>query len=65
VYVDQILQGGSVVNAFLNDPQVKWNVRAITRDPTKDAAKALQEKGVEVLKGDIDDIESLHHAFEV
>lgn len=57
-------QGGSVVDAFLHDQETKWRVRGITRDPTKDAAKALQEKGVEVVKGDIDDIESLHSAFK-
>jgi uncharacterized protein YbjT (DUF2867 family) len=44
-------QGGSVVDTFLNDPKLKghWAVRGITRDATKDSAKKLQSRGVEVV----------------
>jgi uncharacterized protein YbjT (DUF2867 family) len=55
-------QGGSVIDAFLNDPNFK--IRATTRDPTSAAAQALREKGVEVVHGDIDDQVSLERAFE-
>jgi len=44
-------QGGSVVDAIFADPELKakWNVRAVTRDTTKDAAKKLAEQGAEVV----------------
>lgn len=44
-------QGGSVVNTFLNDPKLKgeWNVRAVTRDTTKESAKKLESHGAEVV----------------
>jgi uncharacterized protein YbjT (DUF2867 family) len=44
-------QGGSVVDVFLADPALsaKWQIRAITRDPTKESSKALAARGVEVV----------------
>jgi uncharacterized protein YbjT (DUF2867 family) len=44
-------QGGSVIKALLKDPKMMevWKIRAITRDVSKPAAKALEEKGVEVI----------------
>lgn len=44
-------QGGSVVKTLLKDPKMmeEWKIRAITRDVTKPAAKALVEQGVEVV----------------
>ena len=44
-------QGGSVVKTLLKDPKMmeEWKIRAITRDVSKPAAKALEEKGVEVV----------------
>lgn len=44
-------QGGSVVKTLLKDPKMmeEWNIRAITRDVSKPAAKSLEEKGVEVV----------------
>src|SRR5271155_2623836 len=44
-------QGGSVVKTLLKDPKMmeEWKIRAITRDVSKLAAKALEEKGVEVV----------------
>lgn len=45
-------QGGSVIKAILGDPAVKaqFEIRGVTRDPTKPAATALAEKGVNVIK---------------
>ena len=42
-------QGGSVIQTFLNDPKLtqQFKLRAITRDPSKPAAKALAAKGVD------------------
>jgi uncharacterized protein YbjT (DUF2867 family) len=56
-------QGGGLVQAILDDPNGGFAARAITRDPSKDKAKALAAKGAEVVKADIDDIESLKQAF--
>lgn len=59
-------QGGSVVEHVLNDPELSkiYHMRAVTRDPTKPAAKALQSKGVEVVKGDAGDPSSLPAALK-
>lgn len=56
-------QGGGLVHAILNDPNGGFAARAITRDPNKDKAKALAAKGAEVVKADLDDVESLKKAF--
>jgi len=54
-------QGGSVVNTFLDDPELakKYHIRAVSRDTNKAAAKALEKKGAEVVQGDVDDASSL------
>lgn len=59
-------QGGSVVDYVVNDPELskQYKVRGVTREPSKPAAQALQQKGVEVVKGDIDDPESLKRAVQ-
>jgi len=59
-------QGGSVVNCVINDPELskQYKVRGVTRDPSKPAAEALQQKGVEVVKGDADDKESLKQVMQ-
>jgi len=58
-------QGGSVVNALLEDGG--WQVRALTRDPSSEASKALAAKGVELVKGDLsnkqDVLEALKGAY--
>ncbi|KAI0063072.1 NAD(P)-binding protein [Artomyces pyxidatus] len=56
------IQGGSVVDAFLKDPV--YRVRAVVRDPLSSSAKALSAKGVEVVQGDLLDVESLKRAFD-
>jgi uncharacterized protein YbjT (DUF2867 family) len=58
-------QGGSVVSYVLNDPHLsqQFKIRGVTRDPSKPAAQALKEKGVEVVKGDLEDKESLKQAL--
>ena len=49
--------------AILNDRSGGFTCRAITRDPTKDKAKALAAKGAEVVRADLDDRASLEKAF--
>ena len=56
-------QGGGLARAILADPNGGFACRAITRDPGKDAAKALARAGAEVVKADIDDVESVTRAF--
>jgi len=56
-------QGGGLVQAILSDPNGGFAARAITRDPSKDKAKALAAQGAEVVTADIDDVESLKKAF--
>jgi len=57
-------QGGGLAGAILADPDGGFDVRAITRDPSSDNAKALADRGVEVVKADIDDEASVEAAFE-
>lgn len=56
-------QGGGLVRAILDDPDRQFAVRAITRDPNSDNARALAQAGAEVVTADIDDVESLKGAF--
>ncbi|WWD18262.1 hypothetical protein CI109_102712 [Kwoniella shandongensis] len=59
-------QGGSVITSILNDPKAKaqFSIRAITRDTSKPAAKALEEKGVETVSADLGDKDSLVKALQ-
>ncbi len=56
-------QGGGLARAILSDPSSEFAVRAITRDPGSDKAKALAALGAEIVKADVDDVESLKSAF--
>ncbi|KAK5052510.1 hypothetical protein LTR84_002374 [Exophiala bonariae] len=55
-------QGGSVARLLLQSPS-DFTVRALTRNPNSEAAKALKEAGAEVVKGDLTDRNSLGAAF--
>lgn len=55
-------QGGSVVQAVLKDLP-SYKIRAITRDPSKEASKKLEALGCEVVKADTSDGKSLESAF--
>ena len=57
-------QGGGLIRAILEDPSKEFAVRAITRKPDSDKARALAKQGVEVVAGDLDDLNSLRRAFE-
>ena len=54
-------QGGAVARHLLSKG---WNVRALTRDAGKPAAKALAEAGAELVIADNDDRASLDAAFQ-
>lgn len=55
-------QGGAVVRAFLKRAP-EFALRAVTRNPSSDASKALTALGVEVVEGDFDKAETLTPAF--
>jgi uncharacterized protein YbjT (DUF2867 family) len=57
-------QGGGLVRAILDDPDGEFSVRAVTRDPSSDKAKALADLGAEVVAADVDDVESLKQVFD-
>lgn len=57
------MQGGGLCRAALSDPKSPWTIRALTRDPTKEKAIALQKAGAEVVACDIDDPASLDKAL--
>lgn len=57
-------QGGGLANAILSDKNSEFAVRAVTRDPDSDKARALAAKGAEIVKADIDDPESLRKSLE-
>lgn len=56
-------QGGGLARAILADPAGAFGLRAITRHPDGEKAKALAAQGAEVVFGDADDPASLGPAF--
>jgi uncharacterized protein YbjT (DUF2867 family) len=48
-------QGGGLVQAILNDARGGFVVRALTRDPGSAKARALAERGAQVVAADLDD----------
>lgn len=57
-------QGGGLARAILSDPNSPFTVRAITRDPESDGAKALAAAGAQVVAADIDDEAALTSALQ-
>jgi uncharacterized protein YbjT (DUF2867 family) len=56
-------QGGGLVRSIVNDAKTGFTARAITRNPDSEAATALRDQGVEVVRADLDDEASLRRAF--
>ena len=56
-------QGSSVLK-HLKLSDKPYAIRAVTRDATKDSAKALKEDGVEVVQGDVSKPEDLKRLFD-
>lgn len=54
-------QGGAVARRLLDEG---FYVRALTRDPNKPEARALAERGAEVVEGDLNDRATLDRALE-
>jgi uncharacterized protein YbjT (DUF2867 family) len=57
-------QGGGLVRAIAKDTSGGWRVRALTRDPDSDKARALAKLGAEVVAADVDDEQTLRRAFD-
>lgn len=55
-------QGNSVAQRFLQDSNYK--VRGITRNTSSAQAQSLSAQGVEIVKADLDDVNSLISAFQ-
>ncbi len=56
-------QGGSVVASLLKNKN--YAVRAVTRNPDSDKAKALAARGAQVVAADLNDYKSVVKALEV
>ncbi|KAG2172738.1 hypothetical protein INT43_000085 [Umbelopsis isabellina] len=56
------VQGGSVLQALLETGD--YRLRGLTRNVSSDKAKALQEKGVEMVQADLANKDDLKRAFE-
>jgi len=55
-------QGGSVINFLLADG--KWKVRGVTRNLNSDKAKALIERGIEMVQADVKNRSEVINAFK-
>jgi uncharacterized protein YbjT (DUF2867 family) len=56
-------QGGGLARAILADEGGEFAVRALTRKPGSERARALAEAGAQVVAADIDDVASVKKAF--
>ena len=54
-------QGGAVIDALLEQ---RVPIRALTRNPNGDKARALATRGVEVVRADLEDVDSVRAAFD-
>ncbi|MGV0635107.1 NmrA/HSCARG family protein [Mycolicibacillus trivialis] len=56
-------QGGGLARAILADPEHRFALRALTRDPDSPAARDLAGAGAQVVTADLDDEAALRAAF--
>ncbi|MDX1395569.1 MAG: NmrA/HSCARG family protein [Gemmatimonadota bacterium] len=56
-------QGGGLVRAILSDDD-GFAARAVTRNPDSEKGRALADSGAEVVRADLDDVDSLLAAFD-
>jgi uncharacterized protein YbjT (DUF2867 family) len=57
-------QGGGLARAILNDANSEFSVRAVTRNPDSDNAKALAALGAEIVTADLGHPEKVQKAME-
>ena len=53
------MQGSGVINALSANPD--WKIRGLTRDTNSEKAKALVQRGVEMVAADFDDRDDAHY----
>lgn len=56
-------QGGSVIDALASGEYGEFEIRGLTRDASSERARALAERGVEVVEGDMHDAERMAELF--
>ncbi|QPH52276.1 NmrA/HSCARG family protein [Pontivivens ytuae] len=56
-------QGSAVVEALMQSPS-NWRIKALTRNPASVGARALAERGVDLVLGDMDRPDTLKQAFD-
>lgn len=56
-------QGGGLARSILDDPSSGFAVRALTRDPSSEKARALAARGAELVAANVDEAGSLEKAF--
>jgi uncharacterized protein YbjT (DUF2867 family) len=56
-------QGGGPVRAILDGTAGNFATRVLTRNPSSEAARTLAAAGTEVVAADLDDVDSIKHAF--
>jgi uncharacterized protein YbjT (DUF2867 family) len=57
-------QGGGLARAVLDDPEQPFALRALTRDPSSQAARELAARGAEVVAADLGDEAAVREAFD-
>jgi uncharacterized protein YbjT (DUF2867 family) len=57
-------QGGGLARAILGDPQQRFALRAVTRNPNGDAARELARRGAQLAVADLDDACSVARALD-
>jgi uncharacterized protein YbjT (DUF2867 family) len=56
-------QGGATIKALLDSPQSKdFTILAVTRNPESGSAQKLKEKGIKIVKGDLNDVPGIFAA---
>jgi hypothetical protein len=55
------MQGSGVIDALATNPD--WKIRGLTRNTDSEKAKALMDRGIEMVAANLDDEDSLHNAF--
>jgi hypothetical protein len=56
-------QGRAVINYFQSQ-EPSWSIRGLTRNPASDSAVKIAKSGVEIVKADLNNVESLKTAFK-
>lgn len=59
-------QGGGLIKTLLASPEAsKFRMIAVSRNPQSAAGKALEEKGVTVIAGDLNDVPGIFKSTEI